>query len=1032
MLGDYKAASSQSLPYGREYVLSRFESSGYPNEVDNLRMSVYYETPYRCRVLIRDAANDRWEVPSDLRGVSTDPPSSAPADSLYIFGDEPSADGGAAFSVERTSAEAVFNTRDLHLYFTQQYIEISSQLPAGHFLYGFGERNQSLRLPPASYTLWNADNFTQAQVNMYGSHPAYWSLNPNDGTAHAVVLYNSNQLQVDISSTQITYRTTGGVLDFYFLLGPTPADVAAQYTELVGRPFLPPMWALGFHTCRWGFENVSYTREVVEGYLREDLPLDVVWNDIDYMQFYFDFTFDPQRFDVDDLKAFNDFLTAHGMHHVYIVDPGIPALLSLPGAQGAAYSPYVDGNAAQVFIRHPANDSLLYTCVWPSVPVVFPDFTHPNTQDWWTAQIQAWTQAVGLPSGLWLDMNEISSFVPGQLPVNFSSCIPLTATITGPAWSNITLAGPNATAQVDPAAVGHAAVSSASDIPQPPYLPGGLDPNLKSINTSAIQYASQFYNLHNLFGYYEQRATRQALEQLQAASSSGQRTRSFTLSRATFLGSGSQGASWTGDHEGRWGDLGVQVRMFMQMGLHGVTMIGSDLCGLMDLDETDGDGGAEACARWLQLGALSPFMRMHYQEWDTGRNREPWALPEPARSLSRQALKLRYSLLPYLNTLMVDAHLTGQPMWRPMWFDFVQDRATWSMDHQAMIGSDLLFHPVTDPRRHNVSVYLPQGVWYDFHTHAVVSPLPLLQGAHVIVPALYHRNGTLPLLMRGGRILATQRPGQTTAATHGSPLTLHIALDEMGRAEGYVYLEDGIDLTAVDEGLHQRIAFSAAFNMSGPGVVSWPLQGLVNVTGFNTSATSYNISGWVIERLILKGVTFSTAINVTVGGGQLGESCLALNATAVSMEGSALVVTELTGLLGLTAPLIVSFNDGCVLPPVAEESFSLVVPIVILVLMFLAIIAALVWARLRKMKLSQPAVEEEQPPVQARVAPKTVLSPSVNAGSNPRDYAVEVGAGEVRIKKKRRVKRTPKSASQSDLAAPLVGQRSDPRSLTVV
>ena len=833
--------SSQDVAYGHEFELSLLDQSGYWGDQSTLRMSVYYETPYRCRVLIRPpSAYPIWEVPSDLRGVSTDVPTSVSSPQLYTFTPSDEGDSSAdpfAFSISRAdSTESLFNTVASHLYFAYQYVEISTALPPNHFLYGFGERNQSLRLPSESYVLWNADNFTQAQVNMYGSHPAYWSLNDNDGNAHAVVLYNSNQMQVDVSPTHLRYRATGGVLDFYFLLGPTPADVAAQYTELVGRPFLPPLWALGFHTCRWGLQNVSYTQAVVQGYLDAAMPLDTVWHDIDYMQFYFDFTFDPQRFDVGELKAFNEFLAHHGLHHVYIVDPGIPALLSLPGAQGATYQPYVEGVAQSVFIRHPLNDTPLYACVWPSVPVVFPDFSHYNTARWWKEQIAAWTVAVGLPSGLWLDMNEVSSFVAGQLPSNASSCLPFQVGIGGPDWSNITLA--NQTAGVDPQARGHAPVWGGGGQQQPPYLPGGLDPSLKTINASSNTFLGPFSNVHNLFGLLEQRATRLALEQLQADAHDGQPTRSFTLSRATYLGSGAQGASWTGDHEGRWGDLAVQVRMFMQMGLHGVTMIGSDLCGLADLDETDGDGGAQACARWLQLGSLSPFMRLHYQDWDTQRHREPYALPEPARSLSRQALRLRYSLLLYLNTLMVDAHLTGRPMWRPMWFDFVGDRATWSMDHQAMIGDALLFAPATAPRLQNTTAYLPQGVWYDFHTHSVVSPSPPTP-AFVTVPAVYGVNGTVPVLMRGGRIVATQRPGMTTAATHGGALTLHIAVDETGQAQGYVYLDDGTSLTAVDAGDYQRIAFTAAFNVTAQGLLAWPLRGLVQVMGYNASATGF-------------------------------------------------------------------------------------------------------------------------------------------------------------------------------------------------
>ena len=1035
---DYSLVGQTQTDYGWDYVLQRMPDADHPHDLELLTMSVYFETEYRVRVLIRDANSSRWEVPSDIRPLlSQGPPTSIPSSLLYEF--QPvDIDTRFGFYIRRAGGGPnLFDTATSHLFYAPQYLELTSSLQPGHFLYGLGERNASLRLQSGNYTLWNADNYTQPQINMYGSHPAYFSLNPDDAFAHAVVLVNSNEMGVELTDAAITFRITGGVIDLYFLLGPTPQAVVDQYTELVGRPYLNPLWSLGWHTCRWGFSSLNYTMAVVDGYLREGIPLDVVWHDIDYMHFYFDFTFDPQRFATDDLRAFNAFLDAHGMRHVYIVDPGIPALALLPD-NVTVYQPYAQGKEAGVFIRHPANDSLLYACVWPSVPVVFPDFTHPAALQWWTTQIQQWTAAVGLPAGLWLDMNEISSFVPGQLPAGYSSCEAFG--FRGPDWSNITMAGAHAT--TDTAAVGHAPVSSPSDIALPQYLPGGLDPNLKSINVSSILHASQFYNLHNLFGLYEQRASRMALEALQTDASTGRANRSFTLSRATFLGSGAQGASWTGDHDGQWEDLKVQVRMFQQMGLHGVTMIGSDLCGLGGLAEVDGDGGAEVCTRWVQLGALSPFARMHYQDWVETRHREPYAWAEPARSISRRALLLRYSLLLYLNSLAIDAHLSGLPLWRPMWFEFTTDQTTWVMDQQVMVGGALLFPPVTDPRAQNVTAYVPNGLWYDWHTHALVSPFPptTATGSFITVPAAYTVNATTPLLMRGGRIVAAQTPGMTTGATHGNPLILHVALNESGQASGYVYLEDGISLTAVDQGDYQRIAFDAAFNVSAQGL-GYPLSGTLNVTGFNGSATGFNVSGYSIQAIVIKGVTSAGPINITVGGGSLGQSCVQLNATAVTSEGSGVRVEELTGLLVLTAPVVLSFNDGCVLPAEDEESFSLVVPIVVLVLLFLAVVGALLWFRSRKAALgteeeAQAVHVQERRRVLARPAPTTaatgVLSPSATADANPEEYGV--GPDGAVIRKKRRVlkkKKTPRSAATNQLEESLIPQN-DTRSIHVV
>lgn len=69
-------------------------------------------------------------------------------------------------------------------------------------------------------------------------------------------------------------------------MGPEPENVVRQYQEIVGKPYMPPYWSLGFHQCRYGYPNISVTRYVAEKYRELKIPLDVMWNDIDYMNEY--------------------------------------------------------------------------------------------------------------------------------------------------------------------------------------------------------------------------------------------------------------------------------------------------------------------------------------------------------------------------------------------------------------------------------------------------------------------------------------------------------------------------------------------------------------------------------------------------------------------------------------------------------------------------------------------------------------------------------------------------------------------------
>jgi alpha-glucosidase (family GH31 glycosyl hydrolase) len=148
-------------------------------------------------------------------------------------------------------------------------------------LLGLGERVAQFRLPFATYTLFARDQGTPPMLNLYGQHPFY--LEMRDGAAHGVFLLNSNPMDVVLQPGALTYKVIGGVLDFFFIMGPTPDKVISQYHSIIGLPHFPPYWALGFHQCRWGYKTIQETANVVSNYEKYGIPLDAMWNDIDLM-----------------------------------------------------------------------------------------------------------------------------------------------------------------------------------------------------------------------------------------------------------------------------------------------------------------------------------------------------------------------------------------------------------------------------------------------------------------------------------------------------------------------------------------------------------------------------------------------------------------------------------------------------------------------------------------------------------------------------------------------------------------------------
>ncbi|NXK82726.1 LYAG glucosidase, partial [Amazona guildingii] len=538
--------------------------------------------------------------------------------------------------------QVLLNTTVAPLFFADQFLQISTSLPS-HFISGLGEHLTPLVLDTAwtRITLWNRDMAPMPQVNLYGSHPFYLGME-DDGSAHGVFLLNSNAMDVLLQpSPALTWRTTGGILDFYVFLGPDPKSVVRQYLDVVGFPFMPPYWGLGFHLCRWGYSSTDITRQVVANMSAARFPQDVQWNDLDYADAKRDFTFNKRSFK-DYPEMVRDF-HRRGLRYIMIVDPGI----SSSGPPGT-YKPYDEGLKRGVFIRNATGQPLIGK-VWPG-PTVFPDFTNPETQEWWHDMVKDFHDQVPF-DGMWIDMNEPSNFVEGSQ----DGC-------------------PN------------------NNLEHPPYVPGVFGGRLQAgtICASSQQYLSSHYNLHSLYGLTEAIASHDSTTPYQV----GCRVLGLHLPCTSSAGSVPQ-------HPHVLCASPAEVLLF---NLFGVPLVGADICGFA------GDTSEELCVRWTQLGTFYPFMRNHNDHG--ARPQEPYAFSPAAQAAMRTALHLRYSLLPFLYTLFHRAHSAGETVARPLFLEFPQDHNTWAVDRQLMWGAGLLITPVLEAGQTKVSGYFPAGTWY--------------------------------------------------------------------------------------------------------------------------------------------------------------------------------------------------------------------------------------------------------------------------------------------------------------------------------
>ncbi|HVR44075.1 MAG TPA: glycoside hydrolase family 31 protein [Thermoanaerobaculia bacterium] len=286
-------------------------------------------------------------------------------------------------------------------------------------VYGFGEKigpldKRGWKLGGYSFTMWNSDTYGYdgSTDPIYVSVPFYIVL--RKGVAHGVFLDNTFRSNFDVghrSEGLLSFGADGGELDYYFIYGPEPKKVVERYTALTGRMPLPPLWALGYHQCRYSYYPESRVRYIADNFRERRIPADVIWLDIHYQDRYKPFTWDRERFP-DPAGLIRD-LREDGFRTVTIVDPH--------PKKERGYAPYDSGLAGDHFVKNP-DGSIYEAPVWPAVPddggpSVFPDFSKPAARAWW-GSLYAGLLDAGV-AGIWNDMNEPAIFdVPsGTMPL---------------------------------------------------------------------------------------------------------------------------------------------------------------------------------------------------------------------------------------------------------------------------------------------------------------------------------------------------------------------------------------------------------------------------------------------------------------------------------------------------------------------------------------------------------------------------------------------------------------------------------------
>jgi alpha-glucosidase len=637
------------------------------------------------------------------------------------------------------------------------FVAVAKKFGFAEHFYGLGEKAARLDKRRSAFVNWNSDTpgYLEGRDPIYQTIPFYTAL--ENGNAYGIFFDNSYRSYFDFarsSQQRVWFGAEGGELNYYFFYGPSLKKILNRYADLTGHMPLPPLWALGNQQSRWSYYPDAMVEEVVSEYRKRDLPLDVVHLDIDYMQGYRVFTWDPSRFP--NPLELTEKLGKQGVKVVTIVDPGVKYQLPVAeptpdipegeremtfdqvmnGAprwrplvlQDKSYYVFNEG-VAQGYFQKRKDGQLFIPKVWPG-DSVFVDFTLPAAREWWGNLHQAYTEN-GV-AGIWNDMNEPSDFVDQT--------------------------GKN---QID-------VVS---------YDEGEKSTHAKNRNVFALLMA---------------RATYEGLERLQP------NKRPYVITRAGYAGIQRYSTMWTGDTNSTWEALALNIPMFTTLGLSGEPFVGSDVGGFI------GRGNGELLVRAYQVSFLAPFCRNH--KVIDGYDQEPWRFGKYYEDIIRRYLKLRYQLLPFLYTTLEEAHRTGTPLFRPLVLNYQDDPNTYNLDDEFMIGNDLLVAPIVKPDVTRRLVYLPKGVWYDYWTNKQFAG-----GTTISVEAPLE---TVPMFVRGGAIIPTAPEMNYTSEKPVDPITFKIYPDDKGSASGTLYEDDGVSPAYKQQGF-RRTSVAAKRNARG-------------------------------------------------------------------------------------------------------------------------------------------------------------------------------------------------------------------------
>lgn len=262
--------------------------------------------------------------------------------------------------------------------------------------YGLGEKGGDLNKKGCYTENFNTDDpeTDDDSITYYKTIPFYVAL--KEEATYGIFFDNSFRSYFDMGKEmgdRIFFGAIGGQIQYYFIPGENIKEVVKNYTALTGRMEMPPLWSLGYQQCRFSYFSQEEVRELVKTFEEKDIPLDVVYLDIDYMDGFRVMTFKTPNFD--DAAGLIGDLKEKGIRTITIIDPGVKV--------DEEYDVFKRGKEGNHFTKK-LDGEMFIGAVWPG-DSAFPDFSNKYCREWWKSELKKFISEHGM-DGIWNDMNE--------------------------------------------------------------------------------------------------------------------------------------------------------------------------------------------------------------------------------------------------------------------------------------------------------------------------------------------------------------------------------------------------------------------------------------------------------------------------------------------------------------------------------------------------------------------------------------------------------------------------------------------------